>query len=261
MMHIAQQEFMSEAQQMANRRAIRARLPRTAPKAPIRLFVAPKPVPQAALAVEPPLWQSEELKFDHHVLAFDAETSARGYMRFHAEEAGFTVADIIGGGRNRHLVSAKKFIAYGLRTKFQLSFEQIAYIMHADHSSVINRVQRYCSENSLPYEALDTGYTTDKAEKAERMFKSGIRIPAIARELKVSQNTVRNRAIIDGWYVSPDEALYQRLIANLDRDKFARLVTYGFSMSTLRRKLGASPTAIKRLAGEMGLTVAGRGQG
>jgi hypothetical protein len=254
-MQISAREY-SSASEMLSEYAARQR--RTWPVK--RVNVYSRPLPSAPIiAPEPPLWQCDRIKFEHHVLAYRAETSAIDYMRHYKLEIGLIYAENPASKSSVEATLLKNAATYALKTKFKLSHERIATLMKVEQSTVGRRVNMHCIANGLTVETAHTTFVGEMVELAKAQFQAGVSIPKIAKQMRVSQNTIIARARADGWYVSVADRAYEKFVAAVDRKYFEALILVGFSMRSLKRKTGGSEPCIMRLCDEMGLVFNERG--
>lgn len=258
MMQIAQQEFMPEAQQRERHRAVSSRL---WPQRRVNIYSRPLPPAEPVIVPAPPLWQCDRIKFEHHVLAYRAETSAIDYMRLYKIELGMIYAENPSSKSDRAATFLKNAAAYHLKTKFNLSDERVASFMKVERSTIARRIAMHCTIHGLTVDVRRTSFVGEMVDSAKAQYLAGVSIPKIAKQMHVSQNTIIAQARVDGWYVSVSDLAYEKFVATVDRKYFEALILVGFSLRSIRRKVGVSEPSIARLADEMGLVVNERGQG
>lgn len=260
MMQIAQQEFMPEAQQRERRRAVSSRL---WPQRRVNVAARPKPPVLIAAAPDAPLWQRETVHFKHHVLMFKAERSPYEYLLLRCIETGVSYEDLLAVSRYHAMARLRWKFSYELKLKFNLGNTAIGRLLDLDPSSIFHGITRHCEMNgieiSVPVTFAISPYVMRQAKK---LYGRGLSIPKIAKELSLSQTTLRARARDEGWYIDPKEVAYADFVETVDHDELMAMVDIGLKTNTIMKKLKKPMSAIVRYLKEHGVqTIDQRGQG
>lgn len=140
MMHIAPQDYMSEAQQLANRRAIRATFREVTPPLPM--------IVQERKRYTPPQWTRTTLKFNDHVVSWQmhgarqACSPAIGYLRKRCSELGVELENLVEEGQQRKFAAPRQQLMWELRTVLGMSYPRIGRIFDRDHTTVMHAVRK-----------------------------------------------------------------------------------------------------------------------
>lgn len=206
-MNIANRSF-DVATYLAESAARRRRLmnPPNAIKAVPLLTVVPR-VPEL------PLWQTQAISFDAHVLAYQwylAETKAnraQEYIRQRCVELGADYAKITDKRyKHRDITGPRQVIMYELKTKFQLSYPRIGRELGGlDHSTILWGVTRIAKIRGEERPEFVTGaerLLSDPALKQgiTEAYKSGTSIHDLSEQFAVSVTAIVAVAKMENWF-------------------------------------------------------------
>ena len=141
MMQFTAKTFSSETEIYQSVKALRYLHAPAARKPVLQLVVVPE--------VDPPLWQTQEILFDHHIrtwkwyIASKVPDEYECYVRNRCLELRVDYDVIIRKTPSREYTAFRQIIWHELKTKFGLSYPKIARMMGArDHTTILSGVRR-----------------------------------------------------------------------------------------------------------------------
>jgi len=251
---IATATYSSAAENRAAAVEVRKRLMEARPAPPRLTLVTPaEPVTAAP--------QRQPVAFDHHILAYRAQTSGTAYVLYECRERGITLDDLRKQDRHHEKVILRGELAYNLLTRFHWSYPQIGEYFRRNHSSIIGCVSTYCSINQIPVMAMKAPrriVTPEQMEEIKRRITAGESLSTVARSMGHCISTVVRRSIENGWYVVSHKPGKKRM--ELPLDQIRRDYLSGKNLADIASKYGVSKRTISRTAAAHGWKGTERGQ-
>lgn len=196
--------YLSEAQ--ARRRRLMS---------PKNAFKDPKAVPLLTVVQslpERPLWRTERISFDAHVLSYQWHLAsikanrAQEYIKSRCVDLGVDYAKIIDKRwRHRDITGPRQLMMFELKTKFQLSYPRIGREFGGlDHSTVLHAVTRIAKVRGEERPEFVTGtdrLLSDPALKQEIMadYDRGMSVDGLSEKFAVSVSAIDTVAKLENW--------------------------------------------------------------
>jgi transposase len=221
-----------------------------------RLMEAKPPAPRLMLvkhaehATEAP--QRLPVAFDHHMLAYRAQTSGIAYVLYECRERGLTIDDLRRSNRSHEMVMLRGEIAHNLSTRFGWSYPQIARHLNRDHSSIIGCEATYCSINHIPTRTKQPRrvVTPEQMEEIKRRITAGEGLSTVARSMGHCVSTIVRRSIESGWYVVNRRPGKKKMALPLD--KIEQDYNAGMAFRAIAAKYRVSTRTISRAVADHG---------
>lgn len=142
-------DLSTYAGQIANIKAVKARIAAAAYKPPV--LIAPPPKPRAKISndwTRRALWMREDIHFDWHVMSFKVQDRTAPHikwMRARCVELGVTYAQMIGVRGKDNIAHVRIQMYAEMKESFpDISYPQIGRAFgNRDHSSVISGIKRW----------------------------------------------------------------------------------------------------------------------
>lgn len=140
--------------------------------------------------------------YDHHVLAFRAQKSARAYVDYICADRGLTIEDLRIPNRTQAMMLLRGMIGYALKHKFGWSYPRIGRFFERDHATIRNCMRRYCEETGHDFGELLRGnaITEPQMKKFKSLVDAGETLRTAADICGISRTGAYKRAIKAGWY-------------------------------------------------------------
>lgn len=233
-----------EAQARAAALECRRRLMEARPAAPRLTLVKPaEAAPETA--------QRAPVAFDHHVLAYKAQTSGTAYVLFECLERNLMLYDVQRPNRTRKMVMLRGELSYALRTKFKWTYPQIGKFFQRDHTSILSCVDVYCAATGAdrPPRQLRV-VTAEQMADIKRRFLAGVSISKAARACNLTPKAAIKAAQKEGWYVARGFTNAKRHL--LPIEEIGSDYCSSMLVREIQAKYGISRNLIGRLANDNG---------
>lgn len=182
---------------------------------PANAFKAPKAVPALTVvyrAPERPLWRTQAISFDAHVLTYQwhlAKTKAnraQEYIKARCVELCADYAKVIDRRyKKRDITGHRQLLMYELKTKFQLSYPRIGREFGLDHASAIYAVSRIAKIRGEERPEFVTGtdrLLRDAGLKQEIMdeYDRGVSVHNLSERFAISEEAIVTVAKMENWH-------------------------------------------------------------
>lgn len=220
----------------------------------VNLAVVPKPMQIAQQTKRPlPAWKTSAQYFDEHLIAYyvsRASSDIVAMMKMKSLVARIPMKEIMSPNRHADVVAVKNEIAYVLFSEFQMGYSQIGKMMGIDHTSALARVRNYCRTYGIPMAPKTRGepqVSQDKIDLARTLFESGKTITYAARAIGHSETMLRQRAVEQGWYRSPEEIAISAAAEKVSPDLLSYWQGTGLRDRNIARRLGIGAMTLAKL--------------
>lgn len=182
---------------------------------PPNAFKAPAAIQALKLverAPERPLWRTQALSFDAHVLAYQWHLAharanrAQEYIKARCIELGADYVKVTTKGRTtRDITGHRQLLMYELKTKFQLSYPRIGREFGVDHTTALHGVTRIAKIRGEERPEFVTGADRllgDPALKQEVKdnYLCGMSVEALAEKFAISETAIVKVAKMENWH-------------------------------------------------------------
>jgi hypothetical protein len=182
---------------------------------PPNAFKPTKAVPVLTVvhrAPERPLWRTQAISFDAHVLAYQwnrAKIKAnpvQEYIKARCVELGADYARVTKKGRtSRDITGHRQLIMYELKTKFHLSYPRIGREFGCDHSTALHAVTRIAKIRGEERPEFVSG--TDRLlgdhvlkQNLKGDYLCGMSIEDLAEKFEISELAIVTVAKMETWH-------------------------------------------------------------
>jgi Mor family transcriptional regulator len=231
---------------------------------PPNAFKAPSTVPVLTVvhhAPERPLWRTQALSFDAHVLAYQwnrakiKDNPIKEFIKARCVELGADYARVTKKGRtSRDITGHRQLIMYELKTKFHLSYPRIGREFGCDHSTALHAVTRIAKIRGEERPEFVSG--TDRLlgdqvlkQDLKGNYLCGISIEDLAVKFAISELAIVTVAKMENWHKPNRQFLKGKPFKPVSVDLVTMQVDYesGLMLRELVVKHQVSETTIRRI--------------
>jgi AraC-like DNA-binding protein len=200
----------------------------------------------------PAIPERKPVAFDHHVLAYRAQTSGMAYVLYQLAERGLTLAELRAPNRHHPMVMLRGELAHMLKTKFAWTYPAIAQHFRKDHSSIHHCVAKFCCLTGADRGPLQVRREVTDEQMAEfkRLLQSGETASAAAKQCGLTISTAIRRAVAQGWYVIAERPGHKR--RDLPYAEIERQYLAGVSLKDIADQFGVSTRSVSRFVDDFG---------
>lgn len=242
---------------------------------PANAFKPQKAVPVLTVvhrAPERPLWRTQGISFDAHVLAYQwhlAKIKAnpiQEYIKQRCVELGADYAKVTSKGRTTHDITGhRQLLMYELKTKFHLSYPRIGREFGGcDHSTALHAVARIAKirgEEKPEFVKGTDRLLGDLALKQEIKddYLCGMSIEGLAEKFAISELAIVTVAKMENWHKPNRQFLKGKPFTPVSVDTATMQADYesGLMLREMVVKHQVSETTIRRIRDRHGWKRAG----
>lgn len=237
---------------------------------PPNAFKAPAAVPMLTVvhrAPERPLWRTQALSFDAHVLAYQWHLAmikanrAQEFIKDRCVELGVDYAKVTDKRcKQRDITGPRQVIMYELKTQFQLSYPRIGRELGGlDHSTVlwgVTRIAKIRGERRPEFVTGADRLLSDPALKQSITdeYKRGTSIHDLSEEFAVSVTAIVAVAKMENWY-KPNRRMPRGVsvkLAAVDMAALRRDYESGMTYRKMTDRHGIAEKTIRKLRNKNG---------
>jgi hypothetical protein len=222
-----------------------------------RRFMEAKPPAPRLMLVKPTEDATEApqrlpVAFDHHVLAYRAQTSGIAYVLYECRQRDMTLDDIRRTNRTHAMVLLRGEIAHTLKAKFKWSYPDIARYLRRDHGTIFHCIDVYCGETGAERGPIYARrkYSAAQFEELKQLFLSCGSIRKAAMECGIPLTTATRKGVKAGWYVEAERPGAKRHILPLEEIEILYRGT--MKIREIAAMYGVDSRTLSRVADDMG---------
>jgi hypothetical protein len=242
MMQVTAHQYANAGEMLASYADRRQKLMGSTPRLTVVSSIAAKEV----------VPQRSPVLFDHHVLAFRAQTSGMAFVLYECANRGMTLDDLRRPDRHHAMVMLRGELAHALRMRFGWSYPAIGEYFRKDHSSIHHCVEKYCCLTGTERGPRQVRREVTDAQMAEfkRLMQSGETLNAAAKKCDITISTAVRRAVAQGWYVIAERPGHKR--RNLPYDDIERQYMAGVRLKDIAALYDISERSVCRFVDDFG---------